>query len=229
MTKDEALDIVVVEDDARLRSVLSEVLRELGHTVRAASDGFEALAVLKNEAPDVLISDLFMPGMSGLELLSVVRRRFPSISVIAMSGAYSGGAVPPGVAADAFYAKGKSSILQLIQMVSMISRDEAHPSRSSAPIWISDVSVDSAGSSVLFVSCPECLRPSFHSMEDLQHSRADRRCPHCSISVELGLVRQVRLTDETPISTSPAEMQVGQSTMTFKPSGGTPTGRMHQG
>ncbi len=44
--------------------------------------------------------------MSGFELLSVVRRRFPAIQVIAMSGAYSCDGVPPGVAADAFYQKG---------------------------------------------------------------------------------------------------------------------------
>jgi len=43
--------------------------------------------------------------MSGFELLSVVRRRFPAIQLIAMSGAFSGDGIPPGVAADAFMKK----------------------------------------------------------------------------------------------------------------------------
>jgi CheY-like chemotaxis protein len=47
-----------------------------------------------------------MPGMSGFELLSVIRRRFPQISTVAMSGAYVGDEVPFGVIADCFLAKG---------------------------------------------------------------------------------------------------------------------------
>ena len=53
-----------------------------------AEDGFSALAEIRKEVPDILLSDLNMPRMSGFELLSVVRRRFPSIRTIAMSGAF---------------------------------------------------------------------------------------------------------------------------------------------
>ena len=61
------------------------------------------------EVPDVILSDLNMPGMSGFEFLSVVRRRFPTVKVIAMSSAFAVDDIPPGVAADAFYQKGKQS------------------------------------------------------------------------------------------------------------------------
>jgi CheY-like chemotaxis protein len=76
-----------------------------------ASDGFAALATIRNRVPDILVSDLNMPVMSGFELLSIVRRRFPAIAVIAMSGAHSDMAVPSGVAADAFMPKAQEAWL----------------------------------------------------------------------------------------------------------------------
>ena len=98
-------DILVVDDNPLLVNVISEIFKECGCIVRTASDGFAALATIRDRVPDILISDLNMPRMSGFELLSIVRRRFPAIAVIAMSGAYSGVAVPQGVAADAFMPK----------------------------------------------------------------------------------------------------------------------------
>jgi CheY-like chemotaxis protein len=78
--------------------------------VRSASDGFSALALIQELVPQVLLSDLNMPGMSGFELLSVVRRVHPAIFVIATSGSFSGKSGPHGIA-DAFYEKADSSTL----------------------------------------------------------------------------------------------------------------------
>jgi DNA-binding NtrC family response regulator len=97
--------ILIVDDNNDLRWALGAIFADCGYRVRTAADGFLALAEMKTEVPDVLISDLDMPRMSGFELLSVVRERFPDVGVIAMSGAYSGSRVPRGVAADAFYPK----------------------------------------------------------------------------------------------------------------------------
>ncbi len=66
--RNEALDIVIVEDNPALLCVLSEIFRESGHHVRAAFHGFVALAEIRKKVPDVLLSDLGMPGMSGYEL-----------------------------------------------------------------------------------------------------------------------------------------------------------------
>jgi CheY-like chemotaxis protein len=82
--------ILIVDDDATLRVILKMFFSEAGYLVQLASDGFSALAQIRQEAPDLLLSDLNMPGMSGFELLSVVRRRFPEIRVIAMSGSFLG-------------------------------------------------------------------------------------------------------------------------------------------
>ena len=88
--------ILIVEDEESVRTSLAMVLSALGHRVRSASDGLTALIEMRQEIPDILLSDLNMPGMSGFELLSVVRRRFPAVRVIAMSGAFSGDQVPSG-------------------------------------------------------------------------------------------------------------------------------------
>jgi CheY-like chemotaxis protein len=108
MTSFENTRILVVEDDKSIRTTLSTLLTESGYSVRSAEDGFAALLEIRSELPDVIISDLHMPGMSGFELLTVVRLHCPGIKVIAMSGSYSGDRLPPGVNADLFHAKGSS-------------------------------------------------------------------------------------------------------------------------
>jgi CheY-like chemotaxis protein len=108
--------LLIVDDQHSIRSSLSLVLAEIGYCVRTAEDGFSALAEMRVELPDILLSDLNMPGMSGFELLSVVKRRFPAMLTVAMSGAFQGNEVPSGVAADAFYQKGSSvgSLLMIL-------------------------------------------------------------------------------------------------------------------
>jgi CheY-like chemotaxis protein len=97
--------ILIVEDDPRLREVGKLVLETQGYEVHVAGDGFEALIALKRSLPDIIISDLSMPNMNGFELLSVVRRRFPTIPVIVISGEFSVLTVPESVLADAFFPK----------------------------------------------------------------------------------------------------------------------------
>lgn len=118
------VNVLVVEDDESIRTTLSTVLSECGYRVRSAEDGFSALLEIRNEIPDVVLSDLHMPGMSGFELLAVVRIHYPGIKVIAMSGAYSGDLMPPGVSADFFHAKG-ASVGTLLQKLKALVR--LHP------------------------------------------------------------------------------------------------------
>ena len=153
--------LLIVDDDFAMRSSISEIARMWGFNVRSAEDGFSALAAIRQETPDILLSDLNMPGMSGFELLSVVRRRFPEIKVIAMSGAFPQDGSPLGVAADAFYSKG-SSLNLLSAAVAAVQQGDPQPSRRSlsslAPIWILRNGHDPAGDPYVVISCPECLR-----------------------------------------------------------------------
>src|SRR6185312_9319180 len=80
--------VLIVDDDPSIRATVSMLLAARGYDVQSAADGFDALLQMKSQVPDVIISDLNMPQMSGFEFLSVVRRRFPQILVVAMSGAF---------------------------------------------------------------------------------------------------------------------------------------------
>ena len=81
-----SLAILVVDDHAIMREVVCEMLEDAGHQVRFAADGHEALRKLSCARFDVLVTDIVMPGMDGIELIGEVRRRYPDIRIIAMSG-----------------------------------------------------------------------------------------------------------------------------------------------
>ena len=192
----ELRDIVVVDDDAVLLSVLSELLREHGYAVRTASDGFAALAVIRDQVPDILLSDLNMPRMTGFELLSVVRRRYPEIAVIAMSGAHAGLIACPRIAADGFYAKGFSSVFGLLDILCDIDRLETRQSRrAAAPIWIPGLPIHQGDLSATAVACPECLRVFAHPVRNNVALPQESRCPHCQYSVQLAIVAQLEGLD----------------------------------
>jgi len=116
--------LLLVEDNPILRHLLGTILTGNGYRVRTASDGRTALAQMDIEVPDVLISDLYMPGMSGFELLPLVKLGFPQVHVIAMSSAFSGVAVPDGVVAHSFYEKATDirNLLGLIDNRPLASR-----------------------------------------------------------------------------------------------------------
>lgn len=78
--------ILVTDDDTMLRSVVARTLAAAGHTIIEAANGSEAEAVLQDEPVDLVITDIIMPEMEGIELVRDLRRRWPDLHVIAMSG-----------------------------------------------------------------------------------------------------------------------------------------------
>jgi len=151
--------ILVVEDDAIVRVTISNLLYDEGYDVSTANDGFDALLHLQQAVPDLLLSDLNMPQMSGFELLSVVRRRFPEILVVASSGAYDSSAIPDGVIADAFYAKGQESAANLLEIIANLVRNGplGHKGEN-APVWIPRNGLDHNGKPFVVLTCTQCLR-----------------------------------------------------------------------
>lgn len=99
--------ILVVDDEPSIRESLAVLLAASGYDVAEAENGYSAVLHLNREVPDLIVTDLSMPYMSGIELISHVRSRYPSISIVAMSGDYEGDAVPAAIIADRFYPKGQ--------------------------------------------------------------------------------------------------------------------------
>jgi CheY-like chemotaxis protein len=78
--------ILLVDDDPSFRPMLAETLSRLGHDVVTATNGDEALALFREDAIDLVITDLIMPEREGLDVIRTLRRRAPNLKIIAMSG-----------------------------------------------------------------------------------------------------------------------------------------------
>jgi CheY-like chemotaxis protein len=78
--------ILVVDDEENIRALCSDALGAEGHEVLAVEDGREALGLLQRERFDLVITDLGMAGMSGLELAREIKRILPRLPVVLFSG-----------------------------------------------------------------------------------------------------------------------------------------------
>ena len=72
---DQKANILIVEDDLVLRSGIEEFLRAQGFNVRSAENGFEALELMREQAPDLILSDIVMPVMNGYQFYHRVRNQ----------------------------------------------------------------------------------------------------------------------------------------------------------
>lgn len=190
--QNDPITLLLVDDDEQIRKILSVVLAQVGYSVRTASNGFAALAELRKEIPDIILSDLNMPLMSGFELLSIVRQRFPLTRVVAMSGAFSGEAIPTGVSADAFYEKGSSpkSLLSWLDAMADPRTDTFTPTSACTQVlWIATVGHDTTGTAYVLLACPECLRAFPDVVTEAIETVRRTRCAHCLEAINYAIVR----------------------------------------
>jgi putative two-component system response regulator len=80
------ISVLVVEDETSVRKLLVRVLSERGREVKEAADGLQALRLLRRNHSDIVVSDIAMPRLNGLELLRDISTRFPDTSVILITG-----------------------------------------------------------------------------------------------------------------------------------------------
>jgi two-component system, cell cycle sensor histidine kinase and response regulator CckA len=80
--------IVIADDDPGIRKLLREILRPSGYRILEAANGKHAVEHLNQERVDLLITDLMMPEQEGMETIRAVRKRFPQLRIVAMSGGF---------------------------------------------------------------------------------------------------------------------------------------------
>lgn len=105
--------LLVVDDDEAIREIISAMLTEQGYEIVTAEDGQQALELLPQFQPDLVVTDLRMPRMSGDELVRIMRESFPQLPVIVVSGEFLPDEFPTNLPADAFLPKGGCFITAL--------------------------------------------------------------------------------------------------------------------
>jgi DNA-binding response OmpR family regulator len=175
--------LLVIDDEPHSRDLLQSSLSKQGYEVCVAKDGFAALAQMRGALPDLIVSDLKMPNMSGFEFLSIARRRFPQIPTIAVSGEFHPPVAPLGVLADAFLAK-PFRFEELLAKIADLLRD-APPrpaiKRDRAPVWVP------RNGEYYVITCTDCLRsfsiPAEKSIRLLRELRT-LECIFCDAQVQ---------------------------------------------
>ena len=187
------VNLLIVDDEPAIRKLLTQIFASQGHEVRAAEDGFAALTLIRETPPDILLSDLNMPGMTGFELLSIVRRLYPEIHVIATSGAYSGINVPHGIAADAFYEKatGLSILFELLAAGALPDRQTFSAARTSTPIWVDLAGEVDSPTLFVLISCPFCLRAFRMALYEANTMIRETGCVYCANEIEYAIALSV--------------------------------------
>ena len=175
--------LLLIDDEPLNRELLASSLSAAGYEVEVAKDGFAALAQMHGALPDLIISDLKMPNMSGFEFLSIARRRFPQIPTIAVSGEFHAPIEPLGVIADAFLSK-PFSLDELEAKIAELLRDSPpRPAvkRDRAPVWVP------RNGEYYVITCTECLRsfsiPAEKSVRVLRELRT-LACIFCDAQVQ---------------------------------------------
>lgn len=125
--------ILLVEDDDLVRDMLAQVLERASHYVIHATNGEEAAALLKENEPDIMVTDIIMPKKSGITLISEVKNKHPNMEIIAISG---GGRLDPtgyldlseSIGASVSFEKpvDKAALLMAIDLLLQGKHSEAH-------------------------------------------------------------------------------------------------------
>jgi len=182
--------LLVIDDEPQVRDLFQSSLSTEGYEVRVAKDGFAALAQMRGALPDLILTDLKMPNMSGFEFLSIVRRRFPQIPTIAISGEFQPSVEPLGVLADSFFVKPFRFDELLVKITELLCDAPPRPAikKDRAPVWVP------RNGEYYVITCTDCLRsfsiPAEKSLRVLRELRT-LDCIFCEAPVRF-------IVEETP-------------------------------
>jgi CheY-like chemotaxis protein len=182
--------VLVVDDEPAIRETAQAVLENQGYDVLTAADGLDGILALSKSLPDVIVSDLHMPRMSGFEFLTIVRQRFPHIAIVAMSGECVLGQDIAVIKADAFWQKGQPTKKLLQEITRVVAASPARPESAKAEAASLLLTRDSAG--YLNITCPKCLRPSKIEAISLNGGLHETVCSSCHTAVKFEINHEVK-------------------------------------
>jgi CheY-like chemotaxis protein len=181
--------ILIVDDEPAIRETIQALLENQGYDVLTAADGLDGILALSKSLPDVIISDLHMPRMSGFEFLTIVRQRFPHIAIVAMSGEQVLGQHLDVIKADAFWQKGQPPKKLLQEVTRVVAASPARPESAKAEAASLLLTRDSAG--YLIITCPKCLRPSKIVAISLNGGVHETVCSSCHSGVKFEINHEI--------------------------------------
>lgn len=79
-------DVLIIDDEEDIRDALRRVLERAGYRVRDAEDGADGLKQMQQRPADIIITDIIMPKLNGVETIAAMREQFPGARIIAISG-----------------------------------------------------------------------------------------------------------------------------------------------
>jgi CheY-like chemotaxis protein len=183
--------VLVVDDQLFTREATRLILESQGYEVLTAMDGLDGLHALSKSLPDLIISDLNMPRMSGFEFLTIVRERFPHIATIAVSGEYITSGDPSGVLADSFLQKGGEHTFQKLcgEVAKLLVASPIRSERKKSEIAPLFVPRDTAG--CLMITCPKCLRSNRLEASSLDGGIHVTPCQSCGTPVRFEINHEI--------------------------------------
>lgn len=116
------IHVLVADDEERYLYTTAKLLNKLGYQVTMARDGIEALTTASREQVDVIVLDMMMPGMDGLDVLKSIKKRSPQTEVIMLTGHATVDAIADGMKTGAF-----DFIIKPVQIGDLVAKiDEAY-------------------------------------------------------------------------------------------------------
>jgi CheY-like chemotaxis protein len=119
-------EILVIDDELDVRDAIKRVLDRAGFSVRTSADVADALAELRARPADVVITDIIMPKSNGVEAIEFIRREFPAVRIVAISGGGNfsvNGYQPTAITTSAYLAAAQRAGAHLVMTKPFESKD----------------------------------------------------------------------------------------------------------
>jgi CheY-like chemotaxis protein len=96
------IQVLIIDDEEAVRDTVRQILERAGYEVTEAADGRKGIVQLRQQPVDLVITDILMPGQEGIETIRILRKEFPQVKILAISGGGKNGTLDVLPAAQAF-------------------------------------------------------------------------------------------------------------------------------